>query len=56
MEPSLEDLMIAQHMHIQALFEIATESTDPNAVRRAIAGLQSSTFGMRYLAQHPLAV
>jgi len=48
--------MIAQHMHIQALFEIATESTDPDSVRRAIAGLQSSPFGLNYLAEHPLAV
>lgn len=56
MQPTLEDLMISQHMHIQALFEIATESRDPDSVRRAIAGLQSTPSGMNYLAQHPLAV
>jgi len=56
MPPTLEDLMIAQHMHIQALFEIALESTDPDSVRRAVAGLQSSPFGLNYLAEHPLAV
>lgn len=54
--PTAEDLLTSQYLHIQALFEIATESNDADSVRRAIAGLQATPGGIAYLAKNPLAV
>jgi hypothetical protein len=50
------ELMTNQLIHVEALFEIATESTDADMVRRAIAGLQATPAGRAYLMAHPLAV
>lgn len=56
MTPDQEtDLLTAQFVNIEALFEIAVESEDANIVRRAIAGLQATPGGRAYLMQHPLA-
>jgi hypothetical protein len=52
----VSDLMTQRFVLIEALFEIATESHDADAVRRAIAGLQATAGGMSYLAEHTLAV
>jgi len=49
-------LMTNQLIHVEALFEIALESTDADMVRRAIAGLQATEAGRAYLMMHPLAV
>jgi hypothetical protein len=50
------DLLTSQLMLIEALFEIATESTDADIVRRAVAGIQSTEAGRAYMARNPLAV
>jgi len=50
------DLLTSQLIHVEALFEIAVESTDADMVRRAIAGLQATEAGRAYLMAHPLAV
>lgn len=50
------DLMTQRYVLIQALFEIATESHDADAVRRAVAGMQATQGGMAYLAEHQLTV
>lgn len=50
------ELMTDQLIHVEALFEIALESTDADMVRRAIAGLQATEVGRNYLMKHPLAV
>ena len=49
------DLMTAQLMNVEALFEIATESNDANIVRRAVAALQATPAGRAFLMAHPLA-
>lgn len=49
-------LMTQRFVLMEALFEIATESHDADAVRRAIAGLQATECGRAYMAEHPLAV
>ena len=56
MQPTTEELLTSQLLHVEALFEIATESTDADMVRRAIAGLQATPAGRAYLMTHPLAV
>lgn len=54
-ETQVTDLMTAQYINVEALFEIATESQDASIVRRAIAGLQATPAGRAYLSKHPLA-
>jgi hypothetical protein len=54
-DTQVTDLMTAQFINVEALFEIATESQDAVIVRRAIAALQATTAGRAYLAHHPLA-
>lgn len=54
-ETQITDLMTAQYINVEALFEIATESQDATIVRRAIAGLQATEAGRAYLSKHPLA-
>lgn len=49
------DLLTAQLMNVEALFEIATESPDANIVRRAIAALQATPGGRQFLMHNPLA-
>lgn len=56
MDSHTEELLTSQLLHVEALFEIATESTDADMVRRAIAGLQATPAGRAYLCTHPLAV
>ena len=49
-------LMTQRFVLIEALFEIALESTEADIVRRAVAGLQATEAGRQYLVEHPLAV
>ncbi len=50
------DLETSQLVHIEALFEIATESQEADIVRRAIAGLMATPGGRQFMMIHPLAV
>jgi len=54
-ETELTDLATAQLMNVEALFEIATESNEASIVRRAIAALQATPTGQKFLQMHPLA-
>lgn len=54
MDPDLIEMTKAQLTSVEALYEIALESTDANIVRRAIAGLVATPAGMAFLEMHGL--
>lgn len=54
-DTELTDLATAQLMNVEALFEIATESNEAAIVRRAVAALQATPTGRKFLLMHPLA-
>ena len=54
-ETEITNLATDQLMNVEALFEIATESSEAPIVRRAVAALQATDAGRRFLMLHPLA-
>lgn len=52
----LIEMTKAQLTSVEALYEIAIESTDANIVRLAVAGMLATPAGSAYLVMHGLNV
>lgn len=56
MDNDLIEMTKAQLTSVEALYEIAIESTDANIVRLAVAGMLATPAGSAYLVMHGLNV
>ena len=55
-ENAVSQVITEQMTLLEALHEIAAESHDADAVRRAVAGLTHTRAGIAYLATHPVTI
>lgn len=49
-------ILEAQLRYLQALHEIVSDSTDPEAIRVALSALTATDNGIEYLRQNPIVV